>query len=117
MSTLSDQFRSILAGYSLQDHKLLKIYFDGAGDSGDIQDIVITDDDHWSANTITIQGKERKLIEDSFYDFFNDKINDWYNNEGGYGEVTIDLSEGSWLIQANYRVLETETYSGTLAEL
>jgi hypothetical protein len=47
-----------------------------------------------------------------------DGIEDWYNNEGGYGSISIDLDEFTYSIENNIRVTEVEMYNhnGTLKE-
>ena len=38
-------------------------------------------------------------------------IEDWWNNEGGYGTLLVDLEEGSYEIEVNIRITDTEYYS------
>jgi len=115
MSISLDEARNFFAAKQLQDIKTINIYFDGAGDSGDITEIVYySDDDTIPERPIS---SEFELITDIFYTFFNDSIGDWYNNDGGYGNVIIHLEDGSWNLEANYRTVETETAEGTFLDL
>ena len=116
MSISLDEARNFFAAKQLQDIKAINIFFDGAGDSGDITEIVYYIDDHDAVLEKPISS-EFELITDIFYTFFNDSIGDWYNNDGGYGTVIIHLEDGSWELEANYRTVETETAEGTFLDL
>lgn len=99
----------------------LRIAYSGGGDSGQIDEI--------DAQQI-VDGKvveENNLIDDEVevsYEIIKDwvdsnllnDIEDWWNNEGGYGEVLIDLSDLSYELDNNIYVTNTESFnhSGTL---
>jgi hypothetical protein len=40
-----------------------------------------------------------------------DDIEDWYNNDGGYGTVTINLNDFTYSIENNVRITDVETYN------
>lgn len=74
---------------------IVRLFFDGSGDSGEvfnreydaalnnIEDIAFIIEDH-CLNMISF---------------------DWYNNEGGYGDITFDLKTGSVIIDGFERVV------------
>lgn len=112
MSISSDEFRGILASYHLQGYKELIISYDGAGDSGSIDEIKLEGGDNYY-----LQGDEYNKIEEAFDDFFMKSTGDWYNNDGGYGSVVIDLENGLFEITTNLRSTYTEGVSGSIDEL
>ncbi len=87
----------------------LLVTYSGGGDSGAIDDIVYTtekldayDDDYAldeidSMDTYTPEVKYLRSLDQSLNDDLNsflvdcilDNIEDWWNNEGGYGKVSI----------------------------
>jgi hypothetical protein len=40
-------------------------------------------------------------------------IEDWWNNDGGFGHVNIDVEEGTYEIQNSIRVTDYEEYNHT----
>lgn len=65
----------------------LEIYFSGYGDSGDVDEIEFITSDK---GVINIKEEDSKLILNNF--LFRDIADyDWYNNDGGRGQVVVDL--------------------------
>jgi hypothetical protein len=67
----------------------VNIRYDGGGDSGQVEDVEYdgTNLDHTSLND-KFEGDLQDLathILEQHYDY------DWYNNDGGYGDIRIDL--------------------------
>ena len=67
----------------------VEIRYDGGGDSGQVEDVEYdgTNLDHTSLND-KFEGDLQDLathILEQHYDY------DWYNNDGGYGDIRIDL--------------------------
>jgi len=67
----------------------VEIRYDGGGDSGQVEDVEYegTNLDHTSLND-KFEGDLQDLathILEQHYDY------DWYNNDGGYGNIRIDL--------------------------
>lgn len=112
MSISSDEFRGILASYHLQGYNELIIRYDGAGDSGSIDEIELIGN-----NSRNLKGDESNIIEEAFNAFFMDLTSDWYNNDGGYGEVSINLENGQFEIETNIRSTYREGVSGSIDEL
>ena len=110
----------------------IKVLYDGAGDSGVIEWIGYTkepcatpedvndDIDSW-ANDVDLA----KIDQDSYgqievfaQDKLLDEIEDWWNNEGGFGELCICIPSGKYIINNHVRITETEDYfhDGTILE-
>ena len=118
MSILSDEFKTILAGYHLNGWKSIQIAYDGAGDSGSVEEIQLCNpDEGLYGHYEQLEGEQYLKIEDAFYSLFNQSMGDWVNNDGGYGMLTIDLEDGSYTNEVNYRTIETDTITGLLSEL
>jgi hypothetical protein len=119
-----EQLMEVLIQLADQGVTGIKIHYDGGGDSGAIESIVYTDKEN--ANFIDIdlisawnQEKDlRKLnssayatIEDFAHETILNDIEDWWNNEGGYGDLLIKVPSGEYLINNNVRVVEIEDYT------
>ena len=51
---------------------------------------------------------EYKLLQNDCYEFIDDAIEgaDWYNNEGGFGNITIDLDTMTANVEYSQRTVE-----------
>jgi hypothetical protein len=105
----------------LKDRGVAKITvtYEGSGDSGSIDNVLYydkEDDEHYSSQ-LDITESQHNDIQNLAYPML-DGIEDWYNNEGGYGSISIDLDEFTYSIENNIRVTEVEMYNhnGTLKE-
>ena len=95
---------------------VVEIDFDGSGDSGSIEEdnakfyqagndgeLTLIEDENLISEDI--QKQLTKLgyhILDRYYDY------DWYNNEGGYGTININLQERKWDIEGYQRIESVE---------
>jgi hypothetical protein len=102
----------------------VKVKYDGGGDSGaiewigytnkpcetpeDVNDIVNDWDNEYTLTNL--DGDLYYQIE-SFVDekLLND-IEDWWNNEGGFGDLCICVPSGKYIINNHIRVTETEDF-------
>jgi uncharacterized protein YdeI (BOF family) len=103
---------------SLAEKGIVKIAigFDGSGDSGAIEDnisyYVENDDSELILSEDISSQVDDQLIElgyhilDRYYDY------DWYNNEGGYGTINIDIKDQNWDIEGFQRIQDVEEVSG-----
>lgn len=105
----------------LKDRGVAKITvtYEGSGDSGSIDNVLYydkEDDEHYSSQ-LDITESQHNDIQNLAYPML-DGIEDWYNNEGGYGSITIDLDEFTYDIENNIRINQIETYNhnGSLKE-
>ena len=103
----------------------IKIIYSGGGDSGAIDEIIYTTEkvtnfedlenlDQYSENVLNLRDLSTSLysdIEDFATSKLLDNIEDWWNNEGGYGTVLIAIPSGNYKINNNIYFTETETYN------
>ena len=103
----------------------IKIIYSGGGDSGAIDDIIYTTEevtfledlenlDQYSENVLNLRDLSTSLysdIEDFATSKLLDNVEDWWNNEGGYGTVLITIPSGNYTINNNIYFTETETYN------
>ena len=102
----------------------VKIFYSGSGDSGDIDDVVYTTTKEAAFNNIMnlsnygegilyLQNLDGELRDD-LIDFANEKIlndlEDWWNNEGGYGVMIIKIPSGEYEITNTIYVTDTEEF-------
>jgi hypothetical protein len=107
----------------------VKVYYEGSGDSGCIEEIVYAinkmDEDEENAfsdlDDIHIYGKDAMHLKDldsglasDIENFVEEKllneIEDWWNNEGGSGSLCILIPSGKYKIINDIRITEVETY-------
>ena len=107
----------------------IKIFYSGSGDSGDIDDVVYTTtkeasfDDIMNIMNLSNYGQENTLyladldgyLRDDLIDFANEKIlndlEDWWNNDGGYGVMLIKIPSGEYEIANTIYVTDTEEFA------
>jgi hypothetical protein len=107
----------------------IKVTYEGSGDSGYIDNIVYSidkmDEDEENAfndlNDIIIWGKDVSHLQEldsglssdiaNFVEeqLLND-IEDWWNNDGGYGSVCILIPSGKYKIYNDIRITQIESY-------
>ena len=108
----------------------IKVNYEGGGDSGAIEYIGYTDKpcsdvnevddniDSW-ANISRLESLDSSIHSD-LEDFVNEKIlddlPDWWNNEGGFGEMCILIPSGEYKINHSIRIIEYDEsmYEGSL---
>ena len=108
----------------------IKVHYAGSGDSGAIETIVYTteelDEDEVDAfmeiDTLNIWSNENENnlsvlnseLNDLVEDFVNEKllndIEDWWNNDGGEGEVLILVPSGKYQINNRIYITHTEGF-------
>ena len=100
------------------------IYYEGSGDSGAVDKITYTNTpcetaedvegaigDIWGAMGVDGLDKDDELkIEHFAYTILED-VEDWYNNEGGFGSIYIHVPSGEYIISNNVRIVDIETYA------
>ena len=101
----------------------IKVRYDGGGDSGSVEWIGYTakpcetpedvndDIDDWedAANLANIAQSDYSLVEDFAYKILDD-IEDWWNNEGGFGSFCFLVPSGKYIINNSVRITDTEDY-------
>ena len=109
----------------------IKVYYEGGGDSGAIEDVVYTTMDLSKSDEdeafefiaeLPIYGNDKapKLIDiasdlnSDISDFAEEAIlndiEDWWNNDGGYGTLAIMIPSGKYKIQNTVYITNTEDY-------
>ena len=110
----------------------IKVKYDGGGDSGSIEWIGFTkkpcetpedvDDnmEDWDAesNLADLDSGLYALIESFAEGTSLNDIEDWWNNEGGWGELCICVPSGKYIVNNHIRITESEDYTheGSLLE-
>lgn len=104
---LTSGFTDILLNIAAQGFDYIKISYSGSGDSGCIEDVylapkgkIIIDDDgvnEYNDRDYAYPDDElNNLLQDKAYAYVLDDADDWYNNEGGGGELYISTLDGSF---------------------
>ena len=81
----------------------IEVQYEGYGDSGNIEDVVVTPD------TISLSEELRRRVEDFGWDFAYALSPGFENNEGGYGELTWAIEADKIDVSHSNRYIETET--------
>lgn len=89
--------------------------FDGGGDSGQVNDISVEGlaEDKWRAlKPAELDGGTLEKFVDDLIDQLLEQTNyDWYNNDGGYGEIIITPGADEPLhIDMNIRITASQLY-------
>jgi hypothetical protein len=80
--------------------KEIKIDYDGSGDSGSIEDAIFYNDKDEIVELPDFETHAKDIgdhIISRHYSW------DWYNNEGGYGCIVIDIEDKTWKIDGYVR--------------
>jgi hypothetical protein len=102
----------------------IKVIYSGGGDSGAIDDIIYTtekvtcledlDDlypfDENVLNLVDLSTSFYLNIEDFATSQLLDNIEDWWNNDGGYGTVLITIPSGNYKINNSIYISDTEEF-------
>ena len=105
----------------LKDRGITSIHveYEGSGDSGSIDSIsYYKGEDEHNINDLDISDDMHQKLINLCYPMLDD-IEDWYNNDGGFGMVTIDLDNLHYHITNNIRYVDYEKYTheGTIDDL
>ena len=117
----------------LRQHGIEKVtvYFNGEGDNGAIEDVSYEpcenpdvlkalpiehistssyfEEGQWLRTTTPEQSTLNEVIDALTNDYLEETGVDWYNNDGGYGELVIDVREGNVSLEVNVRVTSSTT--------
>ena len=107
----------------------IQIYYEGSGDSGCIDEVLYTTDklpenledafdkirslNSWDEDAKYLRNLDSGLssdIESFAEEKILDSIEDWWNNEGGYGTMCILVPSGKYDVMNNVRITEIETF-------
>lgn len=96
-SDAQEQLDTLILTLRNRSIEKVEINFDGAGDDGSIHEINLYPKE--------IDGENlRGEIEDWGYKFLEGTGVDWYNNEGGFGEIIINIKDNKFNYEVNQRV-------------
>jgi len=99
---------------------ILMVY-DGSGDSGAIDEIQFLDEeknnleaprlnDKGQREMISLTSKEENAVIETYGYLLLDTVEDWCNNDGGYGEILIDVKALTYTIDNHIRRIEEDLY-------
>ena len=102
----------------------IKVIYDGGGDSGaiewigytnkpcetpeDVDDVVEDWENDWLLAKISADAYT--AIEEFAQNKLLDEIEDWWNNDGGWGELCICVPSGKYIINNHIRITVSEDY-------
>ena len=112
MSTFKDDLEKVAFIASLKNLGITTLIgeYDGSGDSGSIDSVYCEDE---NGSNVTVNSDIESTVENMLYEILSDKYDyDWYNNDGGYGTVRIDLEEQTWNVDGAVRIIEDACASG-----
>jgi len=89
--------------------KTFKINYSGSGDSGGIDGITYFDKENEAIDHTNVDINHDGL-QDLCYPLL-EGIEDWYNNDGGDGVLTVDVDKLKFDIVNNVNYVEQETYN------
>lgn len=118
-----NKLETIMIGLVNQGIKKVSVNYEGSGDDGAIESIRITTDQYvtfddlqtWEGGTDLndYNSELYSLLEDYCQEMLLNDIEDWWNNDGGFGYVNIDVEEGTYEIQNSIRVTDYEEFNHT----
>jgi hypothetical protein len=124
-----NKLESIMIGLVNAGIKKVCVSYDGGGDEGAIEAIKISTDSDtdfddlqgWTSDATDLKDYNSDLytlLADYCSEMLLNDIEDWWNNDGGFGHVNIDVEAGTYEIQNSIRVTDYEefTHSGNLFE-
>jgi hypothetical protein len=101
----------------------IKVLYSGGGDSGAIDNIIYTraevpledldDLEAYSENVLNLEDLSTSIysdLEEFAHSKLLDDIEDWWNNEGGYGTLLISIPSGNYKINNSIYITETEDF-------
>ena len=107
----------------------IQISYEGSGDSGCIDEVLYTTDklpenledafdkirslNSWQEDAKYLRNLDSGLssdIESFAEEKILDSIEDWWNNDGGYGTMCILVPSGKYQVENNIRITEVETF-------
>ena len=87
----------------------VEVNYSGSGDSGDIDDVTYYN----KADEVVEIEREHEEVHNKLQDYaltlLND-IEDWWNNDGGWGVLNMFISENTYSIENHIYITETEDY-------
>ena len=128
-----EQIKEILKMIRAAGGKRITVEFDGSGDSGSITGVVIEPkgmdfsvvynedkstwkDGVWHTESTPKTQPVNDALEQICYDMLERTGIDWYNNDGGFGQLEFDLETGETNLEVSQRYTEYNTDTFNLNE-
>ena len=108
---------------------LVSVTFDGEGDSGQIENVIARKGEtqvpipeqsitlqsaSWDGKEVTLQAQTlREAIEQVCYDYLSQEHDGWENNDGAFGEFTLEIAGKKVELEFNGRFSDTYTNTYT----
>ena len=128
MQDNKQQLEGVLMELGIRGITALHIYYEGSGDSGSIDYIEYSTDStkdcedaedyyqklEWHGGykdgALFKSGTpEYDTIAELAHDHVLDQQEDWWNNEGGFGDMYIEIPSGKFVIENNVRIVSIDT--------
>lgn len=91
--------------------KFLYAEFSGSGDSGEIHELYGTlHEDHTIGTSLELSDDDRETALSFFDNYLESTGYDWYNNDGGFGNIILNLETGEIKCEMNVNVMTSEEY-------
>lgn len=127
--TYMENLRRILPVLREHQVKHVTVSFDGGGDDGSISDVSfgqskidaealkveveiasrLLQNDKWITSRLVERHDLQSAIEAVTNDYLEETDVDWYNGDGGYGELNIDVEAGTVSLEVSVRYTESST--------
>ena len=99
----------------------IRISYEGSGDSGCIDEMLYTEQENvsiedvqnlpWNSKNLRRLNNELAInLENFTTDTILDDIEDWWNDEGGHGTLSILVPSGEYSIENNIRKIEYDEF-------
>ena len=101
-----------LAVQVIKDHNIsnIEVDYSGGGDDGCIDDVRFEDHNENKID-VFMEPEVSSEWDDLLYDMLSNNIEwDWINNDGGYGQMTIDCTQDPWKVNINHTQRITEDH-------
>jgi hypothetical protein len=112
MSAFNDELEEAAFVSSLKNMGITELVgeYRGGGDSGSIETIYCEDED---GSIISIESDVESKVEEMLYEVLSDNYDyAWYNNDGGYGTVRINIEDKTWKVDGIVRTTQDANASG-----
>ena len=118
MKTKDLNLLGVMTYLSDLSYEKIIIKYSGGGDSGAIDEIYFVKFGESEEESFTSQDK--KIINPDVRDYIEslcfrqlDRVEDWWNNEGGYGSMDLHIPSGEFVIHNNIFIQNEEYYKTT----
>ena len=96
----------------------IEVNYSGSGDSGDIDSIHLLKYKEVSSYNSNIEDRIKEITDCEVWvrnkaDRILEQVEDWWNNDGGQGQMIIKIPSGTYVIYNNINVTDTESYEHT----